>query len=477
MSTSVGTVSVDFKAGVGQLISGVDQINTKLSGLGRAFEGIASAGEKLERGLSFLTKFSLGAGAGIGIAALATHLEHVAEKLSDANPEAKEFVDSMEKLRSSLDAPFIALFGKMAPILEAIASGANRARLGLGQLFGGTGVEGNDLTALTARLEELKAAQAKANSGPQSGLQASSRANFAPEIAKVQKQIDDLQASWGVQIAQAKAALEALTKGDALNAADEAAEKAKKRMVELNDYNEKLIKTRIDNQERNEEEAQKRMVAGDEMIWKDWLARKEDLQKTQTDTDTELWKQWMEQQTDAFKQGADQAKEFGNLFADNLIQASDSGFKSILQSWTRTLEQMALKSAAAEVFQSLFPKGASWGGLISSIVGAFGGSTAATGGSGSAGGWGPHAAYGADFVVGGSGGPDSQSMAISPGERVRVTPPSFARMGDGGGGAQVVNQYNTFQTGVDRSALANAGATLKAQILAEVRQDKKRRNN
>ena len=51
---------------------------------------------------------------------------------------------------------------------------------------------------------------------------------------------------------------------------------------------------------------------------------------------------------------AEKAKQtFTTLFTDNLVQAADSGFKGVLDSWVRTLQQMAARALASKVFDLL----------------------------------------------------------------------------------------------------------------------------
>jgi len=55
--------------------------------------------------------------------------------------------------------------------------------------------------------------------------------------------------------------------------------------------------------------------------------------------------------------GMDRAKErlenFNDLFTQNLVEAASGGFDSILQSWARTLEQMAAKALSSQLFKLL----------------------------------------------------------------------------------------------------------------------------
>lgn len=76
---------------------------------------------------------------------------------------------------------------------------------------------------------------------------------------------------------------------------------------------------------------------------------------------------------------ADAKENFVELFGTNMVQAADSGFDAILQSWARTLQQMAAKALASKVFDLLAGAGGGWGAAFSSLAGAFGGARAGGG--------------------------------------------------------------------------------------------------
>lgn len=66
---------------------------------------------------------------------------------------------------------------------------------------------------------------------------------------------------------------------------------------------------------------------------------------------------------------------FVDLFGDNMVQAANNGFDSILQSWARTLQQMLAKAAASKIFD-LLSASSGGGGFFGSVVKAFGGARA-----------------------------------------------------------------------------------------------------
>lgn len=64
---------------------------------------------------------------------------------------------------------------------------------------------------------------------------------------------------------------------------------------------------------------------------------------------------------------------FIDLFSQNMVQAAEGGFDSILQSWTRTIQQMVARLAASKLFDLLKGIGGggtgSFGGFITSVFG------------------------------------------------------------------------------------------------------------
>ena len=72
--------------------------------------------------------------------------------------------------------------------------------------------------------------------------------------------------------------------------------------------------------------------------------------------------------------------QFQSLFGDNMVQAANSGFDSILKSWAKTLQQMAAKAISSKIFDLLAGIGGggagSFGGFFSGL---FGGARAAGG--------------------------------------------------------------------------------------------------
>ena len=78
-----------------------------------------------------------------------------------------------------------------------------------------------------------------------------------------------------------------------------------------------------------------------------------------------------------FDQAEERAERFNDLFTRNLVQAADSGFDSLLQSWSRTLVQMAAQFLSSEVF-NLLGFGQPGGGFLG-LGTLFGGARAAGG--------------------------------------------------------------------------------------------------
>ena len=74
-------------------------------------------------------------------------------------------------------------------------------------------------------------------------------------------------------------------------------------------------------------------------------------------------------------------QNFTELFTDNLVQAADSGFDSILESWARTLQQMAARLIASQVFNFLTNLGGGGAGTIGGFFGNIFGGSFANGGT------------------------------------------------------------------------------------------------
>lgn len=71
----------------------------------------------------------------------------------------------------------------------------------------------------------------------------------------------------------------------------------------------------------------------------------------------------------------DSKASFQDLFQDNMVMAAETGFKSVLDSWARTLQQMMFKALSSGIFDLLAGMGGggfgSFGGLFKSVFGGF----------------------------------------------------------------------------------------------------------
>lgn len=71
----------------------------------------------------------------------------------------------------------------------------------------------------------------------------------------------------------------------------------------------------------------------------------------------------------------DSKASFQDLFQDNMVMAAETGFKSVLDSWARTLQQMMFKALSSGIFDLLAGIGGggvgSFGGLFKSVFGGF----------------------------------------------------------------------------------------------------------
>jgi chromosome segregation ATPase len=130
--------------------------------------------------------------------------------------------------------------------------------------------------------------------------------------------------------------------------------------------------------------------------------------------------------------------------ADTLVQTMQGSYDSILEGWTRMLQQMVAEAAAAEIMGSLTGEGQEGEGLLGMAAQWFGTymSSGSGGGAGTSQGlfgagavsdptYAGNFATGGSFTVGGVGGTDSQLVAMraTPGERVTVQTPEQQRRG------------------------------------------------
>jgi len=148
------------------------------------------------------------------------------------------------------------------------------------------------------------------------------------------------------------------------------------------------------------------------------------------------------------------AQELGMTFSSAFENAIVEGqnLRSVLQGIAQDILRIFVRKNVTE------PGGAMFANLFTGMF---------TGGSGAGE---IHAATGADFMVGGAGGTDSQRVSFwaTPGERVTVTPP-----GQASGGVTIV-QHNTFGSNVDHGTLNAWGERVKRDTVVAV-QDSMRR--
>ena len=171
----------------------------------------------------------------------------------------------------------------------------------------------------------------------------------------------------------------------------------------------------------------------------------------------------------------DAASNFGNDFIDTFLNISSVGkdaFKDLAASILKDLARIILKATLLKSLMSVFDSsGTGWTAGVGKFLFPDAGGAAA-GGVGDMG-----FAYGGAFTVGGSGGPDSALVAFraTPGERIMAVPPSMAGLQSSSGDGVTVVQHNTFATGVDASQLQRALQAQRAQIIADVSSNRRRK--
>ena len=225
---------------------------------------------------------------------------------------------------------------------------------------------------------------------------------------------------------------------------------AKKTADDLAQYNEDLVKSRIETEQRAADNLAEynagviaTRAANEERVF-------EETNKKRVEEEEALTQMLGEQDLQRFQKMNDQAEAFGELFADNLIQAADGGFDAVLKSWILTLEQMVLKAAAIQLFKGLAGSGGWVGTAFGAVAGMYGGARA-------------------------EGGPVSPGRAFLVGERgpELFMPSSSGSIVPNGGGV-VINQNVTVGAGASRAEVAAAMRVAKNAAQAELI-DKKRR--
>ena len=398
-----------------------------------AFRSAEAAAHRLERGLSFLTKFSLGAGAGVGIAALVSHINHLAEKLSDTNPEAKKFADEMDRIRAVVDSGFLAAFSAINPILDAIATGAEAAAGNFKSLR-------EEFLAYEGARDKVRNADPLYYKNTQEYKDAMAR--HAPtdpsisnsgKIVRIGDTYNQLKA-----ISQAEAAYEALLR---VQADAEANQKILAQRVELAQLSAQGFQQSIDSENADLEEQaakEKRLQQLSDQGFQDSIQAESFAVKKLEDESAANQKKMQQQ-----------SQQFGAFFADAIVGAATGSFKEVLVQWAIMLAQMELQQEAADLFKSA----GGWSGIASGAASLFG---FASGGS---------------FDVGGKSGTDANVVAFraTRGERVTVT-----RDGMGGGGAVVQNINVDARNSTDPVATAAAVRIAVAQANQARASDRRR---
>jgi len=401
-----------------------------------AFRSVEAGAHRLEKGLSFLTKFSLGAGAGIGVAALVSHINHLAEKLADANPEAKKFTESMDRLRGVVDTAFVGLFKAINPILGDMAELAESASNSIGDLA-------DSFREYAAARDKQREADSQYYKNTEeykrlTELNASAPSSYRGQVFRSAPQAAALKSLGLMNALNAKAEEEAAAK-KSTDALVKIEKEKYARFAELDklyvDEEVSMREAYLDGakafakkKENIASAAYEAAMAADEKVNK---IREEQVEKANL-----------------------QAEKFGDFFADNLIESATSGFKEMARKFVETLIYMAARAAAINLFKSIFPSGVSAAGGAAGGMGSFFGF--ASGGS---------------FEVGGQSGTDSNLVAFraTRGERVTVTRP-----GQGGGGATTIINNIDARNATDPAAIAAAVRIATGQSRAQRMDDRRR---
>ena len=152
----------------------------------------------------------------------------------------------------------------------------------------------------------------------------------------------------------------------------------------------------------------------------------------------------------------DSKASFQDLFQDNMVMAAETGFKSVLDSWARTLQQMMFKALSSGIFDLLAGIGGggsgSFGGLFKSVFGGF----KADGGS---------VSRGKSYIVG-ERGPE----LFAPNQSGSIIPNA-----QDSGGISIVNNIDASGGGADVDQRIRAAVTAAGQQTVASVQDLLRR--
>jgi len=155
----------------------------------------------------------------------------------------------------------------------------------------------------------------------------------------------------------------------------------------------------------------------------------------------------------------DSKASFQDLFQDNMVMAAETGFKSVLDSWARTLQQMMFKALSSGIFDLLAGMGGggfgSFGGLFKSVFGGF----KADGGS---------VSRGKSYIVG-ERGPElfapNQSGSIIPNAQDSGGINIINNIDASGGGADVDQRIRVAVTAAGQQTVASVQDLLRRRRL------------
>lgn len=450
MADSIARLIVTLEAQTAKYQKGLENANKQLEGFGRTQKSTLTT---LEGGFKKFSHnvHSLLAGGGIliGFRSIEHQLARVAEKFKETNPAAAEYVKAIGNITAAFDAGFLRALESSTGFLKSINDYFDPQAVLARELAGaisnlaieqahynealknGLSLESGYGKALARRLEQAKQrVEDPGGVGPR-------RPKISPQTAIYQSQNDAYEL-------QVKAAEEA-TKAQERAAAD-----AKKSADATAQYNEDLVKSRIDLAKEEADRINEYNENRVEEFNKNSEADHEKSMERQAAQERALQDQIAKIDEDHLKTLNEQADAFGSQFADNLVQAADGGFKSVLESWVRTLEQMALKAAAAGLFKAIFSNAAT-GSFLGSVASFFGGGKAA-------------------------GGPVFAGTSYMVGERgpEMFTPRVAGNITPNGGGGVVINQNIDARNATDPAALRAAAMVGKNMALVEF-QDAMRR--
>lgn len=437
----------------------VDKVPFDITAQDKSAAGFASFTRRAEGAFASAQKasgrfgaFLAGGGVSLGFRAVYRVLDEVAEKFKTTSAASRAFIAAGENIGAVYNNRVLSVLEAIKPAIDAFNSVMSQTARQQREVESTTDLlairqrELNEAVENGASLESAygRALVARRDAAQQAANKA--QADAAGKNGPIQLPGFADQNTWN-KIKAAETERREKAEKAAADQAKTADQQAKQAADSLAKYNEDLVAKRIE----NEQAATDRANAYNEEVVQARAARQEAAYEAAE-------KAAADAETDRLKTIQEQAQSFGELFASNLIQSGETGFKGLLQQWEKTIIQMIAIAQAKRLFESIFPKGfnssaegpGGWVGGVAKFLGF---------------------ADGGSFQVGGNFGRDANviPLRLTRGEQVTIAKP-----GQGGGGVTINQGPFTIGGGASRAEVAAAMAIAKDAAKAEIRNEMRR---